>query len=229
VSIKDVRVELKDGRVFYGPLYEIRPGAGWFTLSIDDADAPDLFYFKDCISVVNRGVQTAYNKIEDVDLITWAAKEIQDGNLDPDETVRFERGEERGETYELSDEDAARFEAAIAQADSERPPSPGSVAEARLRAGNPADVIFVCNGYMCGNVGYTGGKCGCCPDGVMVRYVKAELSLDEQFLEIQRSTITPEDLEFAAWHTWSSLPENLNRTIRELRAEWEARSSNPKS
>lgn len=32
--------------------------------------------------------------------------------------------------------------------------------------------IYVCNGHMCGNLGTAGGKCGCCPDGVMVRYVE---------------------------------------------------------
>jgi hypothetical protein len=88
-----------------------------------------------------------------------------------------------------------------------------------------SEVIYVCNGHMCGNVGYTGGKCGCCSDGVMLRYVRAELSLDEQFLEIQQSLTTPESQEFAAWHVWSSRPENLNRTIRDLRAEWDARPS----
>lgn len=33
--------------------------------------------------------------------------------------------------------------------------------------------FYVCNGHMCGNMGAVGGKCGCCPDGVMVRYVEA--------------------------------------------------------
>lgn len=32
--------------------------------------------------------------------------------------------------------------------------------------------IYVCNGHMCGNLGTAGGKCGCCPAGVMVRYVE---------------------------------------------------------
>jgi hypothetical protein len=125
VRLKDVRVELKDGRVFYGPLYEIRSTEGWFSLTIDllnYPDAPDSFHFGDCVSVVNRGVQTAYNKIEDVDLIEWAAKDALDRAALAAKYVKREP-----ETVELSDEDTAAFEAAVAQADSEHAPAIGSV------------------------------------------------------------------------------------------------------
>ena len=73
--MKDVHVKLKDGREFFGPLWEIRSEEGWFSLTIDPQtypEAPDRFLFEDCASAINFGVHTAYNKVEDVDLLAWA-------------------------------------------------------------------------------------------------------------------------------------------------------------
>lgn len=270
---QDVRVERKDGRVFYGPLYEIRSAEGWFSLSIDDADVPEAsagpatFFFADCVSVVNRRVQTAYNKIEDVDLIAWAAKDVLErAKLDAkaEENVKH-RDYKQIDDHPLSPEEEAAFEAAVAQADSEHAPAVGSIvwqmevdlvlamithpagydvglcpevkslavysiydrtdglcavheqvdfiaaedplpepivklftipreaAEyfvtrryalklgldferpkgARRPVSTTMDVLFVCDGHMCGNIAYAAGNCGCCSSGTLVRYVRA--------------------------------------------------------
>ena len=51
-----------------------------------------------------------------------------------------QRDYEELESVELSPEDSARLDAAIAQADSERPPTPGSLHDKKLRAQEPVEI-----------------------------------------------------------------------------------------
>lgn len=62
---------MKDGRVFFGPLYRWAPKEGWFTLSgIDETIVLD-----DVRKAVNRGIRITIDKVVDIDLVKRARDE----------------------------------------------------------------------------------------------------------------------------------------------------------
>lgn len=78
----DTRVELKDGRVFEGPIYICRLKEGYVTLILDELyypDAPEKFYFRDCVSVVTPDERIQYGVIGDDDILARAREEGWDG------------------------------------------------------------------------------------------------------------------------------------------------------
>lgn len=77
-----VKVVLRDGRAFYGPIYFWRPAEGWFSLVIDSLyypDAPDVFWLRDCASAVDRQQRVRIDLQADVDLLERARREGWDG------------------------------------------------------------------------------------------------------------------------------------------------------
>lgn len=70
-----VLVELKDGRKYCGPLWAWRPSEGWFSLVLDEPDAPDEFFLKDVVSAVDLDQRVEVNEQRDVDLLDRAKEE----------------------------------------------------------------------------------------------------------------------------------------------------------
>jgi hypothetical protein len=61
----DTRVELKDGRVFCGPIWMFRPEEGFMTLILDpshyDYEIPEKLYFRDMVSAVTKDQRGRHN------------------------------------------------------------------------------------------------------------------------------------------------------------------------
>jgi hypothetical protein len=74
----DVRVKMRDGRIFVGPLWTFRAREGYF--SIVDEEAPPQIRFTDVESAVNEDVRfNIRGEVRQVDLIDRAKKEGWDG------------------------------------------------------------------------------------------------------------------------------------------------------
>lgn len=61
----NTRVEMKDGRVFEGPIYIFRPELGFMTLILDEThygyEIPEKLYFRDMASAVTENQRGRHN------------------------------------------------------------------------------------------------------------------------------------------------------------------------
>lgn len=72
----DVKVTLKDGRVFCGPLWYWRPAEGWFSIcSEEQPNQEGKIYLEDVQEAVNFDVRTSVSVVENVDLLERALNE----------------------------------------------------------------------------------------------------------------------------------------------------------
>ena len=71
----NVKVKMKDGREYFGPLYEWRPLEGWFSIPSDDSPGSERIELSDVAVAVNYGIRTTKDKVEDVDLLRRAVNE----------------------------------------------------------------------------------------------------------------------------------------------------------
>lgn len=71
----DTRVEMKDGRVFHGPIWEFRPKEGYLTLTSDDPDMPERLHFKDMKSAVTKDQRMTVTNIGDCDELQRAREQ----------------------------------------------------------------------------------------------------------------------------------------------------------
>jgi hypothetical protein len=68
-----VKVIMKDGRTFYGHLWNWQPQEGWFSLVNDES--PDRIYLRDCNLAVDRQQRVQIDLQIDVDLFERARRE----------------------------------------------------------------------------------------------------------------------------------------------------------
>lgn len=68
------KVIMKDGREFYGPIWEWRPEEGWFSLAIDSS-APDRIYFREVLTGTTENDRIGVDKIADQDILERAVKD----------------------------------------------------------------------------------------------------------------------------------------------------------
>jgi len=84
-TMHTTKVEMKDGEVLYGVLWDFRPEEGWMKLVGCEDNGPDevpgdrVLYFRDMKSAVTLGQRVALNKIEDQDEIARAKEFGWDG------------------------------------------------------------------------------------------------------------------------------------------------------
>ncbi len=82
-----VEARMKNGRTWFGPMWEWRPKEGWFSLVMDhtqyddlrEEDCPLRIHLRDCISAVDQKQRVRIDAIEDVDLLARAREDGWNG------------------------------------------------------------------------------------------------------------------------------------------------------
>lgn len=83
--MKEVVVELKDGRSYCGWMMDWRPLAGEFIMGVDPNHYPEehlesgeiTIRLGECVSAVKKNVQVTMHRIEDVDLLQEARDDVR--------------------------------------------------------------------------------------------------------------------------------------------------------